>query len=324
MLGKLTPDELRECVLSVIKKRRKEVISGSEYGVDSAVIKSDDLILLTTDPITGGKGNCGSLAVNVCCNDIAAAGGEPVAMLVTLLAPEDAELSDIKKVMTDIEREAEKLNVEIIGGHSEFTDAVRRMIVSATVVGIKKKKNAFVPIDVGQSIIVTKTLGLEGTSVILDAFSDRVSLFQSEYDEARCIGDSLSVVNEGRLCIESGAELAAMHDITEGGIIGALCEVMHDEAVGAEIDLAAVPFLAITKKLCSELSVDPYRLLSSGSMLIITPQPEIILQTLRKNGISACVIGKTTSESGVFAVSDGKKERLSVQPDEIYRLFKEE
>lgn len=321
MIGKLTPDELRECVLSVIKKRRKEVVKGSASGCDSAALRTDELLLLTTDPITGGADYCGKLAVHVCCNDIAAAGGEPMAILVTVLAPENAGLSDIKRVMTDVERESEKLNVEVIGGHSEFTDAVNRTVVSATVVGIKSRNFRFVPFEKGQSVMVTKTLGLEGTSVIAESFAERVRLSDEELAEAKSAGNSLSVVADGRASVESGAEIAAMHDITEGGVLGALCEVLDGSGFGAEIDIDSAPVLAVTKKICAQLSLDPYRLLSSGSMLIVTSEPEKVEKALSGKGIASSVIGKITDGKGVFV--NGRSEAVSVKPDEIYKLFKE-
>ncbi len=323
MLGKLTPDELNECVLSVIKKRRSEILRGSAAGCDSAVIKTDDLMLLTTDPITGGGDDCGKLAVHVCCNDIAASGGEPLAILITVLAPERCNLSDIKRVMSDIEEEAEKLNIEVIGGHSEFTDAVNRMIISATAVGIRKKRFSFVPLKAGESIIVTKTLGLEGTLVIAKAFGDKAELSPSEFSQAMKTEDCLSVVAESVAAVESGAEIAEMHDITEGGVIGALGEILHGRGFGAKIDLSKAPLLEVTDKICRKLDINPMRLLSSGSLIIISPEPEKITKALSKNGIRTSVIGVVTDKEGVFDVSD-ENTPLEVRPDEICKLFKEQ
>ena len=59
----------------------------------------------------------GKLAVHINCNDIASAGGEPIGILVTILAPTTSSLDEINDVMKEINEEAEKINVEIISQH---------------------------------------------------------------------------------------------------------------------------------------------------------------------------------------------------------------
>ncbi len=64
--------------------------------------------------------------------------------------------------------EAEKLNIDIIGGHTEVTDAVNKIVITTTVIGKQLKSNVINPEDirVGDKIIITKTAGIEGTSII--------------------------------------------------------------------------------------------------------------------------------------------------------------
>lgn len=319
-IGKLTPQELQDCVLGIISKRRNEVIKSACVGNDSAEFRSDDMILITVDPITGATADCGSLSVNICCNDIAAAGGEPLAVLLSVLAPKDADLKDIKNVMVSAEKTAESLNVEIVGGHTEFTDAVNRMVVCASAVGLRKNNRVFCHVKSGDSIVVTKQLGLEGTAIIVKDYKDRLCLSEAEEIEAKSCIDSISVVKESMAseCVKIGA----MHDITEGGVFGAICEVMEGLGLGAEIDGDKVPFKSVTIKICNQLGLDRFRLLSSGSMLFITSEPQLLIKNLKKEGIIGTEIGKVTdlTNNRVFVTFENERKEIIARRDEIGRL----
>ncbi len=111
-IGKLTNPELKECVLNVIKRRRDEVKVPSSLAQDCASFEIKNRILISSDPITGAEEGAGGLAIKVNVNDISAAGGEAVLAVLTVLAPTDAGLKDIKEVMLSAEQEAEKSNIE--------------------------------------------------------------------------------------------------------------------------------------------------------------------------------------------------------------------
>ena len=74
----------------------------------------------------------------------------------------------------------------------------------------------------------------------------------------------------------------AMHDITEGGIFGAVAEMAEASKVGAVIDVNSIEINPITQKICSVLGVDVYRLISSGSLIISAPNPAPLINELRK------------------------------------------
>ena len=86
--GKLNFDDLRNIILDSRKVKRDEVTIRNDVGEDCSVINFGDYEgIFSTDPITGASENVGKLAVHINCNDIASAGGEPVALLVTIMAP---------------------------------------------------------------------------------------------------------------------------------------------------------------------------------------------------------------------------------------------
>ena len=121
---------------------------------------------------------------------------------------------------------SKELNVEIMGGHTEITDAVNRVVISTTVVGKQKKKNMIDinKVSVGDKVLITKYAAIEGTSIIAKELEDYLEdkIGRDKVIEAQNMGELVSVVKEGISLGEIGVNY--MHDITEGGILGAVWE----------------------------------------------------------------------------------------------------
>ncbi len=323
-IGKLTNRELEEIVLNGIGKKRDDVVMRPGIGIDCGGIKvGDDVVVLSTDPITAASHNAGTLAVHVCCNDAAAAGAEPIGLLLTILAPPDASLSDIKQIVDDAQSAAAKLNVEIIGGHTEFTDAVNRIVLSATVIGKAEGGKYFSAGGAKEkdAIILTKYAGMEGTSIIASDFRHLIEdvLTEQEIEGAVALGKEISVIKEGTLA--RNLPVTAMHDVTEGGVLGALHEMCTASNIGALINLDKVKVLSATAKICGKLDLDVFRLISSGCMLIAASDGKTVVDELLANGIPAYVVGQF-KQGNIRAVRGGVPfEVMPPDKDELYKVI---
>lgn len=321
-IGKLTNPELKECVLNIIKRRRHEVKVPSSLAQDCASFEIDDTILISSDPITGAEKQAGALAIKVNANDILAAGGEPVLATLTVLAPPNKNLEDIKEVMMSAEKQAEKYNLEIVGGHTEFTQAVNKIVVSATIIGRTKKHITADSAKAGDSIVITKSIGIEGTAILATDFEEKLKDFLSENELALAKDMSKHISIEKEATIAKKFPINAMHDITEGGIFGAVAEMAEASKVGAVIDVNSIEINPITQEICSVLGVDVYRLISSGSLIISAPNPAPLINELRKNGIQASVVGKFTKDEHIIADFGDRKENLETTSDELFEAIK--
>lgn len=207
-----------------------------------------------------------------------------------------------------------------MGGHTEVTDAVNKLIVSCTAIGKGKLGRAVATAGAqeGDMIVVTKKLAMEGTSIVLnDYFSDvKDILSQEEVKEGKSYINNLSVVKEGTLAGSFGVN--SMHDITEGGVLGALWEMAQASGVGFKVYKDNMPISTATQKICSKLNIDPLRFISSGSMLITTRNGEELALKLKLEGIEASIIGNITKERGILVENNIEYE---VQPPERDELF---
>ncbi len=318
-LGKLDNETLERLILNRFRKTRTESFGAPRIGMDCAMLDFDgDLIVTSCDPITSADArHIGALSVHVNCNDAAAGGAEPVALLVTLLLPPQSTEETVAMIADDLQRAAELAGVDIIGGHTEVTDAVTRVTTCTTVLARTPRTKVLLGAKPGDAIVMTKWAGLEGTMLIACDRPELLSgLPQDLIERARGLSSHLSVVPESRIALLHGAH--AMHDVTEGGVLGAVWELAAQADRGATVDKGAIPVLPETVAITEATGLDPYRLMSSGSMLIACEDGTRMRDALHAAGIPAAVIGRIT-ESG-FAFSDG----APLDPpgsDELYRLF---
>lgn len=322
-VGKLNWDDLKEIIDSSRKVKRDDVRIRSGVGEDCSVVDFGSYeCILSTDPITGADVNAGKLAVNINCNDVASCGVEPIGILVTILAPENTSLDEIKKVMREIGDETQKLNVEILGGHTEVTRAVNKMVISCTVIGKAPKGKAVATSGAQEDddIVVTKQLCLEGTSIIANDYNNKIEdiLTYGEIEEAKNYAKYLSVVKEGIIAGEFGVN--SMHDITEGGVLGALWEVAEASDSGFKVYKEKMPVSSVTQKICDKYSIDPLRFISSGSMLITTKKGNELIKILEEEGIKATIIGKIIRGKSILVDCNIEMEVEPPERDELFVL----
>lgn len=321
-IGKLTNETLKKLILDKLPSAN-DVMLTSGVGEDCAAIEfGSEACVLSTDPITGATEAIGSLAVHVSGNDIASSGAEPKYMLATLLVPPDKTEEDIARVVDELIQTSEELGISIIGGHTEVTDAVTRIVMSTTVIGRvpKEKLISSSGAQPGDDIIMTKYAGVEGTCILYGEYPDELSSILSDTDkqEAEGLLKSLSVIKEGTIASEVGA--TAMHDITEGGVYGAVHELCIASNVGCELYSDEIPILESTTKICSRFGINPKRLIGSGSMLITTKNTDKLIKSLKETGINAAVIGKI--KEGEITVTEGGINTVLAPPqaDELFSI----
>lgn len=320
--GKFEDSFLTEHIFNKITHKRSEVLQGSGTGIDSAVLDLEgDLLVVTTDPVTAAAANMGRLCVHICCNDIAAEGAEPVAIFVTMLVPLDADVEDVQTVIEDLHAACAETNIQLAGGHTEKTEAVRRIILSATAIGRKTEKNRQA-VKPGDVLIMTKGAAYEGSSIIASDFREKISSIAEESQIAflKSLLEQISVLPESRIAVKCGAK--RMHDITEGGVLGAAWEISRAAGCNVEVWCDEIFIHPETTLICDSLGLDPLRLISSGSLLIACAAEDAteMIQKLDEAGIRARQIGVFTTEKNSY-VQKGIKQILDEPAeDEIYKL----
>lgn len=316
-IGKLDNDELERLVLCKYHRTRKESLSSPTVGEDCAAVDLDgDLTLLSCDPITSASiEQLGRLSVHVNCNDAASAGAEPVGLLVTLLMPPTGSKTQIGRIADDLAEAAQAAQVDILGGHTEVTDCVTRPVTCTTVVARLPRERLLTGPEVGDALVMTKFAAIEGSILLAEDHAERLPQDPALLHTLKSLSKYLSVVAEGRIAMENGAH--AMHDVTEGGVLGAAWELAYHAGKGLVINLNAIPILAETALACKSVGVDPLRFIGSGSLLIACRDDATLIAALAQNNIPAKCIGRFTQAG--FADQAGN-ELEPPHADELYKL----
>ena len=325
-IGKLKTELLEKYIFNSLSSNRDEVVIRGGVGLDCAVMDfCGDLIVTSTDPITGATKNIGSLAINVSVNDVSCQCADPVGVLMTVLIPPSATIEELKEIIEDANATAKKLNVDIIGGHTEVTDAVNKILISTTVLGRANK--ASIPdlstIKIGDVIAISKYVGIEGTSIISQEKDDISEVLNDEELEfAKSLSENISVLKESKLASKYGVKY--MHDITEGGLYGALWETGAAIGYGLRAYYENIPLLDVTDKISKFYEIDPMKLISSGSMLMIFDKDKFkdFKEETEKFGIKVTDIGEVIEGKDTEVIAYDQILILSEpSSDELYRVL---
>jgi len=325
-IGKLDSKLLEDIVFNNIHFKRQEVLARPGIGEDCAVLDFGAYeCVISTDPITAAVSQIGRLAVHISCNDVASNGVEPLGIMLTLMLPEGTTEGEIGEIMRQAAETSAELGVEIIGGHTEITAAVRQPVIVSTAVGkaISGASQSAENMKPGDLIYLTKWAGLEGTGIIASDFEGRLAdiLTADELKEAKELLSLVSVVKEGVAAGKAGT--SGMHDVTEGGVLGAVWEMCRVSGNGAEIYEDQIPVLEVTKKICRFFGINPLGLISSGCMMIIISpgKEEALKKALAGCGVKASRIGSVKEKD--YGLKLLKRDNIvEIGPPESDELYK--
>ncbi len=329
-VGKL-PSRTLSNLLSGFVGRDARVVVGPAVGEDAAAIDfGKTLLVAKSDPITFAGRRTGWYAVQVNANDVACMGARPRWFLATVLLPEGCEQEMAERVFADLRGALAEVGAELVGGHTEVTAGLDRPIVAGTMLGETTRERLVDNrrIQVDDDLILVKGLAIEATSIIARERSrelrKRFSHTWIETAQEYLFRPGISVVEPAQRILEV-CHPDALHDPTEGGLLGAVRELSVLSGKGARVYVDHVHIYPETDALCAEYGLDPLRLLASGALLAaVSPEDtDVVLDAVRDLGIEAFVVGRFTEPGEGLVLEEGGEETPfpEAEADEITRLF---
>lgn len=323
--GKLKESILKRSILKQLHKRNESTLVVPTVGGDFGAIAVNEemAVVVSSEPVTLTKEAIGSTAIQAACNDVACSGANPTGVSVTMLLPTSVNEEELRDMMKDMDKACEICGVDIVSGHTEASRVVKEPLIVVTAMGIVEKKKLLHSSKVrpGMDIVVTKWVGLEGTAILA---KEKEAELRSRYaqpfiDKAKTFSEMMSIIPEAAVAVQSDA--GAMHDVSEGGVFGALWEFAESAGVGLEIDLKKIPIRQETIEICEYFDINPYKLLSGGSLLIATEDGNGLVMELEKANIPAVVIGKATDNKDRVLLNEDERRFLeTTQTDELHSL----
>lgn len=324
--GKIPENVLKRSVLKQIKTKREEVLNGAGIGEDCAVLSfgGEELTAVSADSASYAIPEAPGYAVHAAVNRLAASGAEPAAILVYALLPVETEEAYIRRMTERIEEQCAALHIQAAGVDTEITDSVNRPVLTVTGIGRIKRERDFRENKAkpGQDIVISKWIGLEGTSLLARAKEkELLTRYPARMvREAGAFDRYLSVLPEAAVAISSG--VCAMHNVTQGGIFGALWELAKKAGVGLEADLKKIPVRQETVEVCEFFAINPYELVSGGCLLMTADNGHALVRELEARQIPAAAVGRITEGNDRVVINGGEKRFLEPPGnDEIYKAL---
>lgn len=332
-LGKINHSQFEDFLKQRCGKERGEVHVGPEFGVDVSVVDlhGGKAMALTSDPLSLipslGLEESAWLSVHLMTNDMATTGFAPMYGQFVLNLPAYLSKNDFETYWNYIHQFCNNIGVSITGGHTGFIEGQNSTIAGGgTFITIAPKEDILVSkyATVGDSILVTKTSALSSAAILAMSFPETVKdkagkefyySASASFYETSSLKDALTAVE-----IENSG-VTAMHDVTEGGVLGAIYELVIASGNGAEIFNKKLPIGEVQSAVCNLFSLDPRYCIGAGSMIITCKREkaaEIILR-LKSNDISCTEVGVITEKSnGIKLIENEKAQDLMYFEEDPY------
>jgi thiamine-monophosphate kinase len=255
------------------------------------------------------------VAINL--SDIAAKGGKPLGIVLSLGLPKNTNDLYLGELMQGADKCATQYGTIIIGGDTKENP---NLVISGTIIG-KVKKEEFMSrkgIQTGDTIAITGSLGKAGAGYF--ALKKKIKYEKILKD----LFEPIPRINEGMALAREKIVTSCM-DISDG-LSSSLYQLQELNKVGFEIDQDKIPLSSNLLEIYSknqELDVFEYALHFGGDyeLLITTPQSnfEKAKQILNKIGTQITPVGRVTKNSTISLM---KNEVKTVLPNRGYEHFK--
>ena len=331
-VGKLPPGVLQALLARCPVAPSSGVVIGPRFGEDAAVIDIGSKYLVAkTDPITFTSERIGWYSVHINANDLATLGARPRWFLASLLLPERRTTRAlVRRIFDDILRACRGLGITLCGGHTEITGGLDRPVVVGQMLGEVEKgelvrKESQKP---GDLVILTRGVAIEGTAILArekaPLLTRRLGVRMVHAARRLLFRPGISVVRDARLAMRC-ADVHAMHDPTEGGLLAGLFELARAGRVGLQVWRERIPILPATRAFSRVLGFDPAALIASGALLVVVSprSAPALLRAFHRRNVSAAVVGEVRPQrEGLRIIENGRARPLLPPPqDEIARLL---
>lgn len=302
-VGKPAPSVLEGLLGQALGAPSEELLVGPGPGLDAAVLAvgADQVMVVAEDPIFPAPelplSLMGDLTVHIGASDVAVTGVTPRFLSYTLLLPGATPESDARTVIHSIGQSAAALGITVVGGHTGWYDAVNVPLVGGVTVWGFAPRDAWIApggARPGDRLLMTKGPGIEAAALLYPLYAERLGDALEAADRQRLTERvrEISVVAEALAAAEVGG-VHAMHDATEGGVLGGLWEMQTATGLPVQADLDAVTVPADIQALAEALGFDPWAVISEGTLLAAVDPASVaaVRRAWDTLGLAHCEIG---------------------------------
>jgi len=335
-MGKIWTPVLKRSVHRILNQ--KGINSGKRLKVGEDSVVFDEYGSLAAVAVReGNETENARYAIHNAVNNIYAKYGIPRSILISLHLGRHEDEGGLKRWVRKARETADGIPVEIIGGHTSSSGHVDTTLISITALGKPRsdisitasgKPRSDMPVTaleqsrsdmslskghIGSHVIITGYAGLEGTDMLIRRHGREL---RGRYTDGYLHGIDVFFVGS---CLKNEVDILwesydakvdslppVLHDVSEGGVLGALWELAEYLSCGLEIDMKSIPLKQLTVEVCEFLDIDPYVLRTCGSLLVVTDEADAVLEYFHGNDIPARDIGVITAGKKRVLINNGR------------------
>lgn len=323
--GKIAASTFKDVLLPQCGYQREEVLVGPKFGVDTAVINLGNNLgmAISSDPLTLipsiGLSESAWLSVHLLANDMASTGFAPMYAQFVLNLPPSLSLDAFREYWTYIHQFCEDIGVSITGGHTGQIEGQNSTISGGGTMFLTAPLNEILTSNraaPGDVIVATKETALVASSILAMSFPETVrNKLGKEVYEKGCenfyrtssLKDALSATE----ILRNNVDLKAMHDVTEGGVVGGICEMAKASGCGFRLYNDALPVGEAQRQITQLFGIDHRFCVGAGSMIMAVSKGREgeLISHLQSKSIKATVVGEMTAEEEGFKIVERDEEK---------------
>ncbi|MDO1450875.1 AIR synthase-related protein [Rhodocytophaga aerolata] len=333
--GKIGSKLFKEMLLPKCGASRREVLTGPGFGVDTAVIELGNglAMAVSSDPLSLipsiGMEASAWLSVHLLANDMATTGLAPMYAQFVLNLPTELSARSFKEYWEYIHLFCKKIGVSISGGHTGQIEGMHSTISGGGTMFLVAPTHRILTstrAQPGDALVVTKQSALTASAILAMSFPKTVKnkagteiylkACESFY-QTSSLADALAASER----LEPNSQLKAMHDVTEGGVVGAICEMAMASGCGFRIDDAKLPVSEVQKQICRLFDIDYRFAVGAGAMIMAVKKglESELTAHLHSKSIPAVVVGEMTpAEEGFVLIKNGEASHIHVDEKDPY------
>ncbi|MGE5227400.1 MAG: AIR synthase family protein [Planctomycetaceae bacterium] len=328
--GKATAELFEQVILRRLGAEDPDLLVPPRHGVDVGVVRVADgvAMALTADPVfvvpAYGWERAAWFAVHILASDAATSGLPLRWMAVDLNLPPEVSDADLAALWDAFHRTCADLGIAVVTGHTARYDGCAWPMVGGATCMALGAEDAYVTPQMarpGDLVVVTKGAAIEATALFAATFPDRLArgVGQETVRAADALFERMTVVPEAVAAREFGLRehgVTAMHDATEGGVLGGLLEVAVASEVGMRVELEAIPVRPEVRAVCDHVGIDPYLSISEGTLIatVVPGRADAYLALLAERGVDAAVVGEIVPLEAGRTLADAAGARPLAHP----------
>jgi hydrogenase expression/formation protein HypE len=275
--------------------------------LDGATVQLSGLSVIAHSPSIGVPVEAlGFFSFHYSASNVACKFGIPSHLVTGIYLPLSTKERDLETIAKILGEEAKKYSVKIIAGQTASYYGIKIPLITSTCIGeatrkIEKPKQ-------GDKVLIINEIG--GESIWLKELNEGIN--KKDWKQFTPLPTALN--------LQKNKSVKMMHDVSEGGLKGALLEIVEQSLIRIDISTEELIFAKGSQEIFSDILRGP----SYGTLVVIVNKDDSfqVVSECRKLGIPSVIAGEIRRGVGLYIDGIRIYPQKRIDLDKIYGTYK--